>query len=228
MKRSLLFPLALAGILAFGCGGGGGDAKPTAEAPFESAPLSEPAPGPGTFVIDLAEERWIRVLPVHTSELWFVTTSPDGEIVVYEDDGGLVALDIEDGTRRRVLSAPDSPTALMAAFSPDDGLLAVWATARGRGLTLLRWPEGAPVTDLPGPIGPVAWVGDTLVVGADRTSRARTGWASPSRDLSIRMTPPRAAPCSPLRPERSRNLCSICPGGRPGPSPGHRTARSSR
>ena len=121
----------------------------------ESGPLSEEAPTEGTFLIDLATERWLRVLPSYLDS--FGAISPDGNTIVYQQADGLVALDANASDLRQLGEGHS------AAFSPDGRVLALWGFEGVPPVTLIPWPDGQPVgADMPGPVNSAAWSATTL------------------------------------------------------------------
>lgn len=176
--RLALLCLVMAALLAAACDGEE-EAEPTATGTtvdtaeptsartpgLESGWLSQAAPGEGTFVIDLAAERWLRVRAGHGELLQFGGVSPDGDTIIYRDDTGLVAIRFDGTEPRRIVDADRSAVNVGAVFSPNGETLAAWGFTRGPTLTLLAWPDGEPTAvDLPQPVHYAAWSGDVLAV----------------------------------------------------------------
>ncbi len=120
--------------------------------------LSQEPPTEGTFLIDLAARRWLRVLPTYFDR--FEAVSPDGNTIVYHLADGLAAFDV-DGSDLRQLGGKSAAFPPAAAFSPDGEVLAIWGMESP--LTLTPWPDGEPVeVGIPGPVNSAAWSGTTL------------------------------------------------------------------
>ena len=180
MKRTAYFLASVAAAAVIAACGNGEEAGPAAtstavvtlqptpgETPgAESGLLSQEAPTEGAYPIDLAAGRWTRVLPTHQEFPPFAAISPDGETIVYRDENGLVAADIDGADQRRIAEAGIDLRYPSAAFSPDGETLAIWGASEGAALTLLPWPDGEPLpVDLPESVHYAAWSGDVLAVG---------------------------------------------------------------
>ena len=181
MKRTTYFLVSVAAAAVIAACGNGEEASPPATSTAvvtlqatpeetlgaESGPLSQEAPTEGAYLIDLAAGRWTRVLPTHQEFPPFAAISPDGETIVYRDENGLVAADIDGADQRRIAEAGIDPWRYpSAAFSPDGETLAIWGASEGAALTLLPWPDGEPLpVELPESVHYAAWSGDVLAVG---------------------------------------------------------------
>ncbi|MEO6809387.1 MAG: protein kinase, partial [Isosphaeraceae bacterium] len=102
--------------------------------------------------------RDILLLRGHQAEVFPLAVSPSGRFLASGDNGGTVVLwNLNDGTRRAVLSGPGTRKVGSMAFSPDDRILASTDYSPNRPSEVILWDvaTGRSLTTLPAEVGEV-------------------------------------------------------------------------